>query len=333
MLDRSEIPGDPLSDLIRLAAARPTYSGEMRGGGSWAIRMPRPEGLKFFAILRGRVWLQLRRDEPAVELHAGDVAIMYLQHDFLLASDLAAPERDAHEIYVPPKPRHSSVTLGDGSEFHMLGGHALLDAECGQLLAAALPPLIHVSQDCSEARMLRWLVERLIEERATCASGHALMTQQLTQMLFLQTLRLHLSRASSVLPGWLRAMTDERLQPALRCIHDEPGRPWQLEELARACAMSRTTFAVRFKAVSGVSPMAYLTNWRMQLARHALKNDPRPFSSWMEDLGYASESAFSHAFKRTTGLSPAQYRRGDVRDGLHDELTGDLQNGLQETEL
>lgn len=313
MIESSETGVDPLSDLIRLAELQTVVSGELRASGAWSLRMPRPEGLKFFAILRGRAWLQLEGGEP-LALGPGDVVVLHWDRSFLLASDLAAPEQDVRvlfrEAYDNMDSRSPVVTLGDGSEFQQLGGHVQLDAERGQPLAEVLPPLIHLRGDAPETPVLRWLVERLVHERGAAQSGHVLMTEQLAQILFLQALRIHLAHGEQVPPSWLRAMTDERLQPALRRMHAEPGRDWQLEELASAAAMSRTSFAVRFKERAGVSPLAYLTLWRMQLARRALRRDPRPFGAWCGDLGYASESAFSHAFKRVTGLSPAQYRLG-----------------------
>lgn len=303
---------DPLSDLIRVADLQTVVSGELRASGTWSLRMPRPEGLKFFAVLRGQAWLQLEGHEPLL-LGPGDVVVLHWQASFLLASDLSAPEQDVRTLFRSEVAgRGPVVTIGDGSDFHQLGGHVKLDAERGLQLAQVLPPLVHLRGDVPEASVLRWLVEQLVYERGTVQSGHALMTEQLAQMLFLQALRIHLAHGEQVSPSWLRAMTDTRLQPALRHMHAQPGRDWQLEELAQVAAMSRTSFSVRFKALAGVSPLVYLTQWRMQLARRALRHDPRPFGAWVGDLGYASESAFSHAFKRATGISPAQYRRGRV---------------------
>ena len=58
----------------------------------------------------------------------------------------------------------------------------------------------------------------------------------------------------------------------------------------------------------GIPPLAYLTNWRMLLA----ERDLREGMSVLEvatAVGYASESAFSHAFKRTMGVAPGRYRK------------------------
>jgi AraC-like DNA-binding protein len=92
-------------------------------------------------------------------------------------------------------------------------------------------------------------------------------------------------------------------------MHGEPGRAWQLGELAKATAVSRTSFAVHFKAVAGVAPLRYLAQWRMLLAQRELCLKETPLAVLASHLGYSSESAFSNAFKRKVGLSPAIYRK------------------------
>jgi AraC-like DNA-binding protein len=53
-------------------------------------------------------------------------------------------------------------------------------------------------------------------------------------------------------------------------MHAEPSRAWGLDELAKRCGMSRTTFAAHFRAVAAVPPLAYLMEWRMRLAQRTL---------------------------------------------------------------
>src|SRR4051794_30079420 len=93
-------------------------------------------------------------------------------------------------------------------------------------------------------------------------------------------------------------------------MHGDPGGPWQLEELAKSSAMSRTTFALRFKTVAGVPPLTYLHDWRMRIAVRVLREEDTPLSTLAVSLGYSSESAFSNAFKRTIGMAPKCYRDG-----------------------
>jgi AraC-like DNA-binding protein len=132
---------------------------------------------------------------------------------------------------------------------------------------------------------------------------------QLAQLMFVQLLRAHLADTGALPASWLRALGDARLAPALRLMHADPGRTWQLEELARAAAMSRTTFALRFKNAAGVPPLTYLLNWRMRIAERSLHDENTSLSELAQSLGYASESAFSNAFKRITGTAPSRYRQ------------------------
>jgi AraC-like DNA-binding protein len=131
---------------------------------------------------------------------------------------------------------------------------------------------------------------------------------ELAQLLFVQTLRAYLEQASEDDGGWLKGLGDEQLAPALNRMHAETARVWTLTDLAHEAGMSRTSFAVRFREVMGVPPLTYLTNWRMHLA----ERDLRAGASVAEvaaAIGYASESAFSNAFKRAMGVAPGRYRR------------------------
>jgi AraC-like DNA-binding protein len=125
--------------------------------------------------------------------------------------------------------------------------------------------------------------------------------------------------------GWLRALGDPRIAPALRLMHGDPARAWHLDELAQACAMSRTTFAFHFRTIVGVAPLTYLTEWRMRLAERALREENSPIAVIGQALGYSSESAFSTAFRRVTGNSPKAYRIAARASGSHatEALTGE----------
>ena len=84
--------------------------------------------------------------------------------------------------------------------------------------------------------------------------------------------------------------------------------------------MSRTSFAVYFKAIAGTSPLAYLTEWRMQIARKMLREGNVSVAKLASTLGYTSESALSNAFKRVTGVAPKRYHAGVKREGGGGEI-------------
>ena len=297
---------DPFSDILRFTNAETAVTGGFTAGGSWAIRFPAPEKIKFFALVKGNCWLCIDGQEGHVRVEEGDVFLYSAQGSFVLAGDLAATPLDAKKLFTGTINR--TAKIGDTEGCIQIGGHVLLDPVSGGLLADVLPPLIHVKAASPQATVLRWLLEQLIRERAAELPGSSLASAQLAQLIFVQILRVHLETSGPLATGWLRAVADKRLAPALRLMHGDPGRAWQLEELAKAAAMSRTTFAQTFKEVAGVSPLAYLTKWRMRLAERALREETIPVSDLSRTLGYTSESAFSNAFKRVTGNAPKRYR-------------------------
>jgi AraC-like DNA-binding protein len=94
----------------------------------------------------------------------------------------------------------------------------------------------------------------------------------------------------------------------LEAIHGAPRDEWTVESLGRAVGVSRTVLAARFTEMVGHPPMQYLTLWRMQLASRLLQ-DGRQVTEVADAVGYASEAAFSRAFKKLMGVPPAMWRR------------------------
>ncbi|EYF05330.1 AraC family transcriptional regulator [Chondromyces apiculatus] len=298
---------DPFSGILDLVKARAVLSGGLEASGRWALRFPPPDKIKFFVVARGACWLAIDGGET-VQLQTGDVVMLAAPRGFVMASDLVVPPLDALAAYENGTRR--MFRFGEGDEFLFVGGHVQLDAASARLLVDHLPPSLHLCAGRSEAAMLGWLIQQLVQEHFSKHPGSEFAAAQLAQLMFLQLLRVHLATAGALPAGRLRAMSDPKIAPALRLMHGTPSRAWHLAELAKAAGMSRTAFAVYFKAVAGVAPLAYLTEWRMRLAEQALRESDRSVAELAEALGYASESAFSTAFKRVVGSAPRRYRAG-----------------------
>ena len=148
----------------------------------------------------------------------------------------------------------------------------------------------------------------MTELRAPQPGGY-LIIEHLAHMMLVQALRLHLTEGAGPRVGWLFALSDRQISTALNAMHENPAHRWTLQELASRAGMSRSSFALKFKALVGTSAMDYLVNWRMALAGERLENSKDPISIIAPSLGYESEAAFSTAFKRVMGCAPREYGR------------------------
>lgn len=309
---------DPFSGVLSLVNARSVISGGFLAGGDWAVQFPPPERVKFLIAARGGCWLTIDGEEP-IRFSAGDAFLLTATRGFSLASDPALPCLDAVTLYAGEA--HQILTLGtQEADFFFLGGHVQLDSASGQLLIDNLPPVIHLRAGSVEADAIGWLIDQLVREHRTGRPGSEFAAAQLAQLMFLHILRSYLESSDAIMAGRLRAISDARIEPAIRLMHADPARAWHLTELAKACAMSRTVFASYFKSVAGVAPLTYLTQWRMHLAERALRESDASLAELSEAFGYSSESAFSVAFKRVTGKAPKRYRSAARRNLTRDSV-------------
>lgn len=313
MRDSTDMASDPFSEILKLTSAESVVTGGFTAGGPWAIAFPARDKIKFFAVVKGGCWVRLEGEAEPVRFETGDIGLLVAQRSFVLSSDLGVPPLDAMDLF--SRAGRTTAQLGDGRDFAHLGGHVLLDPLSGRLLLDVLPPWIHIRAASPHATTFRWLLEQLVKEQEGNLPGTQLASSQLAQLLFIQILRAHLETAERMPASWLRALGDPRIAPALRLMHSEPERLWGLDELAKACAMSRTTFAAHFKASAAVPPLTYLTEWRMRLAERALRDEDTTIGILAQSLGYGSESAFSNAFKRCVGVSPKNFRLGQGISG------------------
>ncbi|MEV4622747.1 AraC family transcriptional regulator [Asanoa sp. NPDC049573] len=297
---------DQLSEALDLVEVRGLLTGGVAATGRWVSRAPVQDPLKLFAMVRGSARLTTDGVDAPIELEPGDVAIVNGRS--WLALEGGAGDGPSREVVpVEHDPLGGLAGVDRGNDDIVIGVRVDLNQAGRTLLLQALPPVARVRASAAAAVNLRATLDRLFDEATRGRSGSAFAIRQYGQLLLLEVLRAYVDQVA-LPPGWLRVLTDERLRPAVTLMHTDPGKPWGLQELARATAMSRTSFAERFRTVAGMPPLTYLSRWRMLLAQRALRDGDVRVGSLASDLGYASESAFSTAFKREVGMSPLRYR-------------------------
>ena len=301
---------DPLSDVLSLLKPRSYLAGGVDAGGDWAVQFPEHEGIKCYAVVSGQCWLAVDDVAEPVRLQAGDCFILPRGRPFRLASALDVEPVDFRAVY-HPQSRGAIRTFNGGGACLIVGGYFILSGDHANLLLKMLPSIVHLQTE-PERQALRWSIDRMMQELRLDQPGSTLMAQHLAYTMLIQALRLHLAEGMKGGVGWLFALADSQMSASIRAMHDDPAHRWTLQRLAEHAGMSRSVFALRFKEKVGLSPMEYLTRWRMMLAADRLMESRDPVSAIALSLGYESESAFSTAFKREMGCSPRQYSRRKV---------------------
>jgi AraC-like DNA-binding protein len=297
---------DPVADAIGLLRPRTVIEPSLRATGRWALSFESFLHVRIGGLVRGTCWLILEGHEPVL-LHEGDTFMLGDPPPFVLAGALDARPRSAVSAWASAE--DGVVQLGPEADddLYLCTGHIAFDDDNAALLTDLLPPLVIVRADDPHGMRLAQLIDLLSSEVGAPAAGGPLVQNHLAQILLVHMLRAHAGQTDRP-TGWLGALNDDGVGAALRAMHANVGRSWNVKELAEIAHMSRSAFAQAFKTHVGVPPLEYLIRWRMSLARDALARDTLSISELAAATGYLSESAFSTAFRRVVGSSPAHFR-------------------------
>ena len=328
---------DVLSDVLRECRVEGSVFCRFELGTGWGVAYPAGDIAAFHVVTRGACVLDVdlaaaqdgpgRREPPAEArvLEAGDFVVLPHGHAHVLrdaAPGARRPTPTRIDDLVPldvPGTHGAAHRLGAGEVTggYVCGAFRFPDARAHPVLAA-LPAVLHVRAGAVAAAAQApagplgpWLETFLAAATCEAASGRPgaeLVLARLSDVLFVHAVRAHLAEAPAG-GGWLAALRDPPVARALALLHAEPGRAWTVDALARAVAMSRSRFAARFTALVGRPPLDYLAEWRMQRARGLLRVDGTSVAAVAAQLGYRSEAAFSHAFRRRLGVPPGAFRR------------------------
>lgn len=311
---------DLLSDILTRLSLRGTLYFRTSFTEPWGVRVPAHRHVaRFHFAHRGEALVRVEGKPEPVLLAQGDLVIVPHGSAHVLSCRHTGPEEALPLDDVLTRSGFSGHgTLIWGGEdtprdTQLICGHFAFAEGSRHLLFDRLPPLIHLSGYGEEAGPWLEATLRVIGAEAGGARlGGDLIALKMSEAIFAQAIRAHIEQTSADENG-VAGFADPQLSRALSAFHRAPAAEWSVERLAREAALSRTGFAERFAARLGVTPMAYVTAWRMQIAREALATRGSSVAEAAEICGYASESAFSRVFKKEIGVSPAAFRHATVQ--------------------
>lgn len=307
---------DLLSDILTNLSMRGTLYFRTSFTKPWGVAVPAYENVaRFHFAHRGQCLVRVDGTDEPLSLAQGDLVII--------------PHGVSHALYCGHEPELTIMPLdavleasgfdGSGvlvhggeepqSETQLICGHFSFDPEAQHILMQRLPPYIHIKNYGESAG--RWMEASLRvigEEAGGQKMGGDLIALKMSETIFAQAIRAFIEGHDATKWG-LGAFANKNLSRALDAFHKAPADHWTVEALARAAGMSRTSFAVEFQKMMAITPMEYVTKWRIEVAKKVLLAPGSSLTDAAESAGYASDSAFTRTFKKETGVTPAEFRR------------------------
>jgi AraC-like DNA-binding protein len=308
-LDRLRLEG---AIFLRAEYRDPWSYVSLTGPETAAILRPGTDRVVLFHLVAsGTAWIEVD-GEARHWASAGDVVVLPYgdQHRMGGTGEAVSVPLDSI-MEAPPWTRMPVIRHGgsDGELTNVVCGFLHSEDVLFEPSLGVFPRAFVVRpRDAASAGWVSANIEYALGQADRSPVGADAVPTRLPELLLVEILRQHLATAPALDHGWLAALHDPVLQPALAAVHGSPADGWTVSTLARRANVSRSALDSRFRHVLGLSPIRYLTEWRMHVARDLLTSTDLGVAAVARRAGYDAEEAFSRAFKRHSGTAPAQWR-------------------------
>jgi AraC-like DNA-binding protein len=297
--------------FLRAEYRDPWAYESLTGPATAAILRPGTDRVTLFHVVSaGTCWIQVG-DEERHWAAAGDVIVLPYGDQHTMGG-VGESETVPLATFLAPPPWETMPLLRhgrDGPRTDIVCGYLHSDDVLFDPALRVFPSAFVVRPEgTAGADWVRANIDYALAQADASPLDLDAINTRLPEMLLVEVLRQHLATAPAADHGWLAALRDPILNPVLSAIHSSPDQKWTVSDLARVCAVSRSGLDERFRQVLGRSPIRYLTEWRMHLAEDLLTSTDLGVASVARRVGYDAEEAFSRAFKRHSGASPARWR-------------------------
>lgn len=305
---------DVLSDVLDTVGLRGTLYFRTCSTPPWGVRVPQlKQAARFHLVARGRCLVRFDSGEQ-VQLEPGDMILIPRGAPHVLADQTDSPVLTLQDVLEQTGYDGNGVLVYGGpgdpqAKTELICGHLSFGEGADHPLLRALPPYLRISADLRLRHP--WLDETMrLMARVMFSEvpGAQASVIRLSEVLFVESIRA-CAQDDPGLGQVLDAMLDPRIGKALTLIHRHPERDWTVASLGSAVALSRSRFAAQFQERMDCSPMAYLTDWRLQKARAQLVQSRSSVQQVAAQVGYKSAAAFTRAFSQHFGRSPMAVRK------------------------
>lgn len=299
---------DPLTDILTGLRIRTASFTRLDATAPWGLKSPGERGINFVLLVRGSAILTTPGKPQPIALRGGDVFIALDDTPYRLYDHEDSTLIDCMDVEKLRVGNYIQVG-GGGAMTTFISGSFELDALEARPLLRSLPALLYLKLDQLRCLAFQSVLEMLALETESPGLGSEAVVSRLFELLFVHAIRAYSRQPGGPTGGWLAAIADRHLARALEAMHAAPAEGWTVASLARTAGMSRSGFAARFKAVVGLSPLDYLTQWRVYCATRLLRQDNAALSDISRQVGYESVAAFNRVFRRETSMTPGAFRK------------------------
>jgi AraC family transcriptional regulator, alkane utilization regulator len=305
---------DGLSQLLLRLTVNSTLYCLSAMTAPWGFKVAARSGPAFHLLTSGSAWLEVEGRREPVRVAAGDLIVLPRGEAHVMRDSMNSQVQWLDRILAQTPPIDGRLNHGGGGErSELLCGGFVVEQLTARPLMEALPTIVHLRGSGGHApEWLAGLVRMIAVEMASSGPGSEAVVTRLTDALLAQALRQSIVEADRASNG-STAVSDSHIARALRLIREQPERPWTVPKMAAAVSMSRSTFADRFHAATGETPMQHLTRYRMARAAEYLRGTNAGVREIARLVGYDSEVSVTKAFRRQFGTSPGAYRKATGR--------------------
>jgi AraC-like DNA-binding protein/mannose-6-phosphate isomerase-like protein (cupin superfamily) len=299
---------DVLSEVLTLIRLRGELVYTAFLGKPWGLQF-HPGAAHFHFVKTGKAWVTATGGKP-IKVSEGDLVLLPLGVGHVITDCLYSPFEKIETIAAKYFNRDELVLRYGGSDpvTRIIGGFFSFEGSPLPTVMSVLPSVIHIPRgDTGTPAWLETISDFLVLEAKQQHPGSSLMISRLIDLLVIRTLRSWASTEANRI-GWLGGLGDERIGRVLSAMHAAPFRNWTVQSFAKIAGMSRSIFAERFTGSVGEPPLRYLSRWRLTLASDLLRSGGFNVTEVAYRCGYASDAAFSRAFKAHFGYAPSELK-------------------------
>ena len=292
-----------MSEFLQLVEVRSQCWCFVEMGSGSGLHASADNAVFCYAMVEGAGKLFCDMESP-IGLQTGDVA-------FVISGR-------AHALRTRPNSRVDSIAFLDNDEyvdapptFSLGEGVKGTRVLCGRLkvrwpagVNASLMPIAARVPAKKAIVNLPGLVD------AASGDGAAALLTRAAGMLFVAALRDH----PQIQAIFHDATSRDPIARSLQFMEVHPFQGWTVAMLASKVGMARSTFAARFLAKVGKSPIEVLTELRMRMAASLLAQTELKVAEIAERVGYRSESAFNRRFVTNYNMTPGRMRERGVAE-------------------